>query len=202
MDIFAKDKGRKYTDKQIERSNDLAERMMSSEDFDGDWEKAFALSRWMMNKYPKSVKIKPDKPHAEYKPKKKKKKKADIELYNHMVLAADELDSLGLSKEADVLDGMLKKFAQEFNDGYGRENEYNDGWSQQPEETRCRIKYYGDQNPDLNLGEEEGFYLVKDHDGEYEIVEFLSDDKGEAIEEAKRICGGKGWILKSLNPVI
>ena len=69
-DIFAKSK-RKWTDEQIDRADDLASRMMASKDWDGDWSKAFAISRWMENRgY--DVKKKPSKPHKEYIPKKKK----------------------------------------------------------------------------------------------------------------------------------
>ena len=71
-DIFAKYK-RKWTDEEIDRADDLASRMMASKDWEGDWAKAFAISRWMENRgY--QVKKKPSKPHAEYVPKKKKKK--------------------------------------------------------------------------------------------------------------------------------
>ena len=41
FDLEAKKKDRKWTDDQIERANDLAERMMASPDFEGDWAKSF-----------------------------------------------------------------------------------------------------------------------------------------------------------------
>jgi hypothetical protein len=105
-DIFAKYK-RKWTDEEIDRADDLASRMMASKDWEGDWAKAFAISRSMLNKG-FDVRVKPSKPHKKYIHKKKKKKAA--ETFELLTIVANALDNFGMVKEADIIDGMLRNF--------------------------------------------------------------------------------------------
>ena len=96
-DIFAKSK-RKWTDEQIDRADDLASRMMASKDWDGDWSKAFAISRWMENRgY--DVKKKPSKPHKEYIPK-KKKKRSDVDWTDYLYKESDAMEDNEIILEA------------------------------------------------------------------------------------------------------
>ena len=103
MDKEAKKSKKKWSKGKLERADDLASRMMASKDFDGDWDKAFALSRWMENKgY--EVKKKPGKPHKKYVP---KKKSAGVEL--SLIQIADYLESAGLYKYASEIDVVLSQ---------------------------------------------------------------------------------------------
>jgi len=102
------DKKNKWSKNKLDRSNDLASRMMASKDFDGDWNKAFALSRWMENKgY--EVKKKSGKPHKEYVP---KNKAAGLE--NRLVVVANYFENSGMFKFASCIDNILNqvKFAR------------------------------------------------------------------------------------------
>ena len=108
FDKFAKKKKKKWSKDKIERSDDLASRMMASPRFKNkEWSRAFALSRWMENQgY--DVKKKPSKPHKKYVSKKKSKQKA-AEFLGGLCKIAIVLDDRGLYWESeDIMDLMTK----------------------------------------------------------------------------------------------
>lgn len=97
---------KKHTKKEVERVHDLAERMMAGGHVPNEITNPYALSWYMFNKKPSSVKEKPSKPHARVKPfEKKKKKKA--EYIEDLVKVANILDENNMIEDANKLDKIL-----------------------------------------------------------------------------------------------
>lgn len=132
-----------------------------------------------------------------------------------LVKMASKLDSLGLTKEADTIDALVRKMAGEFNDSYGSENpadhplpeDPSDWTNTQWEDWESKVGTFdqqgiGSTEPIFDDESPEVKFVTRSHASK--ILSNMSDEEfdllNELYPEAMNQLFGRGTLMEVKRP--